>query len=272
MVQVPRLRISLLAGAIAAFFSAAPAVGQSDDRFTKVAPLPRYWILEQSYHVFSNRSYYVPAIPVEGEYRENARFIEDAYRRDPLSAFSIWKGAVAGSSIAASKRAVERLGPELDWDYLVLQGEYSRNAEEAGNFNYAVTGHRLFTVALERAGLDAAEAEMATRWILRLGGGAYQALISDTRRQNNRWNQLKRESIPSIDSLLEGRTWYFEAEEDVEAIEAGMDYDRFLRLDEIAQSLHLDLRSEDFGFDEIEPRPRYRLMENLCLRGESGCD
>ncbi|MGK9337337.1 hypothetical protein [Sinorhizobium meliloti] len=201
---------------------------------------------QSRYHVFSPPRYEIPTLPENESLTANAKIVDDIARVNTSVAFDFWLEGVSGGVFHADYGTIDWVGMNPDWDY-VVHGRYSRNAENAGNFNYAMTGHRLLTHVYARLPLTDALRESAIGWTLRLGGGAYQ-IKSDI---------FEHGVLPKPWGK---RTAYFEDIVDIRPIENGMRYDRFLQLEKVAQDVGVRLSPALFGFDVVGPPAEFPLL------------
>ncbi len=223
-----------------------PAAGQSSIWTSLDAPTAPKRPQRDEYHVFSPPLYGIPTPPENESFAENAKLVDEIANANTSVAFDFWLQGVSGGVFQADRGTIDWVGVHPDWDY-VVHGAYSRNAEDAGNFNYAVTGHRLLTRAFASLPLTDAMREFAIGWTLRIGGGAYQ--IKSDVFEHNMWPKP-----------WGRRTAYFEDVNDVEPIDSGMQYDRYLQLNKIAEEVGVHLSPALFGFDEAGPLPQFPIL------------
>ncbi len=169
---------------------------------------------------------------------KNIKYLNDITSKSPFDeAFVIWLDAVSGKSRRKSSKEISRINDgKPDWDYVAYG--YSERTEDLGNVNYGATGYYLFAKALIKLGFDLDSVDRPVRMLLRLGGGAYQVfgdLKIDLEQKTIRFRDID-------------RNWYGEEIKDVNRVELGMDFGKFLILKENLKEVGVELDVEKFGY------------------------
>lgn len=210
-----------------------------------------YHVLPADFHVWSGRKYELPIIPNSETFAGNAGFIEKLAERAPIAAVDIWIDAQLGINWNASHDSWKEAGKSLYWDYLMLDSNNEvstrEQRENAGNFNYYVTGHTLFKTILEKVGIKGNYVNTSIDWTLRIGGGLYQ-LMSD----------VVDKKFDKVD-----HTWYGEEKKDAIQMDAAARYVEYLKIEKIARSVGVNLNPEDFGIvNKITTKSEYHLSND----------
>lgn len=194
--------------------------------------------LMEDRHLFSGKRHVLPRMPGPSSFEGNVRETERRVGEDPGRAFRWWVDAVSGNWSPFAGWSGE---DAPNWNYKALYSKPAKVGENAGNFNFSITGFRLFSELSRQGALPVELSDSQIMEILRLGGGAFQ-IATDIMN----------------DRLRGDYTWYGERVEDVAIIQTGLDYARFMALKKIGDQYDVALSEKMFGFEYIDPNIRYQ--------------